>query len=186
MSGISIKNQRILYYGNTAGYLDNGKAIVDPMFHSDELKEYLAEKQGMEIQWTSGVYDRLANGKPGMDGDTPILKNCRIHQLKPDVDVMMKFISYDLLLERFGEPDPENYRVVYDGQLETNDLDAIFEKFNLDHPAGYEGHSLTMSDIIELYDQDGSTFHYVDRSEYKEIDFQPPEQEQQQGQTMSL
>jgi tight adherence protein B len=29
MSSISIKNQRILYYGNTAGYVDNGRAIVE-------------------------------------------------------------------------------------------------------------------------------------------------------------
>lgn len=186
MSGISIKNQRILYYGNTAGYVNKGKAIVDPMFHCEELKEYLAEKQGMEIQWTNGVYDRLANGKPGMDGETPILKNCRIHQLKPDVDIMMKFIGYDELVKQFGEPDPENYRVVYDVQLETNELDGIYEKFNLDHPTGFQGHSLSMSDIIELYDQDSSTFHYVDRFGFKEIDFRPPGQEQQQGQTMGM
>ena len=119
------------------------------MFHCEELKEYLAEKQGMEIQWTNGVYDRLANGKPGMDGETPILKNCRIHQLKPDVDIMMKFIGYDELVKQFGEPDPENYRVVYDVQLETNELDGIYENSNLNHPAGFQGHSLSMSDIIE-------------------------------------
>lgn len=185
MSGISIKNQRILYYGNTAGYIENGRAIVDPMFHSDELKEYLAEKQGMEIQWTNGVYDRLANGKPDLDGDAPILKNCRIHQLKPDVDVMMKFIGYDELVKQFGVPDPENYRVVYDGQLETNDLDAIYEKFNINYPAGFQGHNLSMSDIIELYDQGGSTFHYVDHFGFEEINFQS-QPEQQQSQTMSL
>jgi hypothetical protein len=81
---------------------------------------------------------------------------------------------------------PENYRVVYDVQLETNELDGIYEKFNLNHPAGFQGHSLSMSDIIELYDQDGSTFHYVDRFGFKEIDFRPPGQEQQQGQTMGM
>jgi hypothetical protein len=186
MRGISIKNQRVIFYGNTAGYIENNRAIVDPMFHCDELKDYLTKEQGMEVEWANGVFDRLASGKHDMDGNVPILKNCRIHQLKPDVDVMKKFIGYDELLERFGEPDPENYKVVYDGQLETNDLDAIFEKFNLDHPPGYQGHSLSMSDVIELYDQDGGTFHYVDRFGFKEIGFQPPGQEQQQGQTMSL
>ena len=186
MHGVFIKKDRILFYGNTAGYIENGKAIVDPMFHCEELKDYLAEKQGLEIQWTNGVFDRLASGRPDPDGNTPILKNCRIHQLKPDVDVMMKFIGYDELLERFGEPNPENYQVVYDGQLETNNLDAIYEKFNLDHPPGYQGHSLSMSDVIELYDQNGSSFHYVDRFGFKEVGFQPPEQEQQHGQGMSL
>lgn len=186
MRGISIKNQRVIFYGNTAGYVENNKAIVDPMFRSDELENYLAKEQGIEVQWTNGVFDRLANGKLDLDGNAPIMKNCRIHQLKPEVDVMMKFIGYEELLERFGEPDPQNYKVVYDGQLETNNLDAIFEKFNIDHLPGYQGHSLSMSDVIELYDRDGSTFHYVDRFGFKEIDFQPPEQELQQGQTMSM
>lgn len=129
MNGISIKNHRILFYGNTAGYIENGKAIVDPMFHCEELKDYLTEKQGLEIEWTSGVFDRLASGKLDPDGNAPILKACRIHQLKPDVDAMMKFIGYDELTKSFGEPNPENYKVVYDGQLETNDLDAIYEKY---------------------------------------------------------
>lgn len=186
MNGIRIKNARIQFYGNTAGYIENGKAFVDPMFRCEELKDYLSEKQGLEVQWTNGAFDRLASGKPDLDGNVPILKNCRIHQLKPDVDVMMKFIGYDELLERFGELDPENYQVVYDGQLETNDLDEIYEKFNLDHPPDYKGHSLSMSDVIELYDSAGSSFHYVDRFGFKEIPFQSPEQEQQSGQTMNL
>lgn len=186
MNGVGIKNHRVLFYGNTAGYIENNKAIVDPMFHCEELKDYLTEKQGLEIEWTNGVYDRLAGGRLDPDGNAPVLKNCRIHQLKPDVDVMMKFIGYDELLERFGEPNPDNYKVVYDGQIETNDLDAIYEKFNLDHPPGYQGHSLSMSDVVELYDQNGSSFHYVDRFGFREIAFQPPEQEQQHGQTMTL
>lgn len=186
MNGVSIKNHRVLFYGNTAGYIENGRAIVDPMFRCEELKDYLTMKQGLEIEWTNGVYDRLAGGGLDTDGNAPVLKNCRIHQLKPEVDVMMKFIGYDELLERFGEPNPDNYRVVYDGQIETNDLDAIYEKFNLDHPPGYQGHSLSMSDVIELYDQNGSSFHYVDRFGFKEIAFQSPEQEQQYGQTMVL
>jgi hypothetical protein len=43
-----------------------------------------------------------------------------------------------------------------------------------------------MSDVIELYDDTGSTFHYVDRFGFKEVSFQPPEQELFQGPTMSM
>jgi hypothetical protein len=55
---------------------------------------------------------RTAGGgwKVDPEGNLQVLKKCRVHQLKPDVDVMMKFIGYDELLERFGEPDPDNYR----------------------------------------------------------------------------
>jgi hypothetical protein len=186
MNGIQIRNNRILYYGNTAGYIEKGKAIVDPLFQNEELRSFLTERKGLELEWRNGIFARLAEGKLDREGNLQVLKKCRVHQLKPNVDVMMKFIGYDELLERFGEPDPDNYRVVYDGEVETNNLEELFAKFNLEHPPGYEGHSLSMSDVVELYDDSGSSFHYVDRFGFREISFQPPEQEQYQGPKMSL
>ena len=186
MSAIQIKNNRILYYGNSAGYVEKGKAIVDPLFQNEELRSYLTEKKGLELEWRNGTYERLAVGKLDAEGNAQLLKKCRVWQLKPDVDIMMKFIGYDELLERFGEPDPDNYRMVYDGEVDTNNLEALYAKFNLDHPPGYEGHSLSMSDVIELYDTSGSIFHYVDRFGFKEVSFQPQEQELCQGPEISM
>ena len=188
MDGIQMKNNHILYYGNIAGYLDaeRNTAVVDPMFRTDEMESYLSEQKGLSVKWTPGTYDSLASGTIDTEGNPQVLKKCRIHQLKPNADVMMKFIGYDELTERFGEPDPENYEVVYDGEVGTNDLEALYEKFNIDHPPGYKGHSLSISDVVELYDASGSSFHYVDRFGFKEIAFQAPEQEQRQGPQMSL
>ncbi|AGL02897.1 YodL domain-containing protein [Desulfoscipio gibsoniae] len=186
MNNIRIKNDLILYYGNKAGYIDNGKAVVDPLFQKDELRSYLTEKEGLELEWRSGVYEGLTERRIDPAGGAPLLKSCRVWQLRPDVDPMMKFIGYDELLERFGEPDPDNYRTVYNGEVDTNNLDELFARFNLAHPTGYEGHSLSMSDVIELYDKSVSSFHYVDRFGFKEIPFQPPEQELYQGPTMSM
>lgn len=186
MNDIQIKNNRILYYGNTAGYIARGTAVVDPMFQTDELKSYLSNTKGLDIQWMPGTFERLATGKLDPEGNMQLLKSCRVWQLKPDADVMMKFIGYDELLERFGEPDPDNYRMVFDGEVDTNDLEELYAKFNIDHPAGYEGHSLSMSDVVELYDGSGSSFHYVDRFGFKEIGFDPPGQELSGGPVMSL
>lgn len=198
MKNIEIRNGRILYYGNEAGYVENGRAVVDPIFQSDELSGFLA-KEKLETLWTNGVYDRLtaaretaaagtevltdglAHGLP----DRPSLKSCRIWQLKPDVDIRMKFVGYDELLKNFGEPSPGNYRLAYDGQVETNDLEELYTKFNIDHPPGYEGHSLSMSDVVELYDETGSTFYYVDHFGFKEIGFDPPGQKIRQGPALS-
>ena len=186
MNDIQIKNNRILYYGNTAGYIARGTAVVDPMFQTDELKAYLSNTKGLDIQWTPGTFERLATGKLDPKGNVQLLKSCRVWQLKPDADVMMKFIGYDELLERFGEPDPDNYRAVFDGEVDTNDLEELYTKFNIDHPAGYEGHSLSMSDVVELYDGSGSSFHYVDRFGFREIDFEPTGQELSGGPVMGL
>ena len=57
-------------------------------------------------------------------------------------------------------------------------------KFNLNHPHGFTGHSLSMSDVVELYDSTGSEFYYVDRFGFQEIDFEP--KDQVQGMNMSI
>lgn len=181
MKNIDIKNGIISYYGNTAGYVEDGKAVVDPMFKNDELTAYLAEKQNLSVEWTNGVYDRLMSGAvESTDRNAAPLKSCRIWQLKPDSDIMIRFIGYEDLINRGnGEPDPANYQTVYDGQIGTNNLDVIYMRFNIEHPHGFEGHSLSMSDVIELYDESGSQFHYVDTFGFREISFggQEPEQE---------
>lgn len=42
------------------------------------------------------------------------------------------------------------YDLVYEGNPEYENLDDIFEMFNLNHPKGYKGHSLSVSDIVEV------------------------------------
>ena len=88
----------------------------------------------------------------------------------------MKFIGYDTLVTRFGEPDPQNYHMVYDGEIETNELERIYDKFDDGQEVpGYTGHSLSMSDVIELYDEEASEFYYVDYRDFKPVAFGGPE-----------
>lgn len=50
----------------------------------------------------------------------------------------------------------EQYKTVYSGTIEEDDLNInqilenIFIKFNISHPEGFEGHSLSTSDIVIL------------------------------------
>lgn len=93
----------------------------------------------------------------------------------------MKFAPYDLLVQRFGEPEAQNYQVAYDGEIETNDLERIFEKFDAGPPVpGYVGHSISVSDVIELYDGEGSEYYYVDSRQFKAVAFGAEEPEQAQ------
>lgn len=185
MRGIRVEHGRIIYFGNPAGYIAGSQAVVDPIFKGKELENYLERQGGIEaVVWKSGVYDRLMNGISETQGAKP-LKSCRIWQLKPEVNIYMKFSGYDALVTRFGEPEPQNYRMVYDGVIETNDPECIFDKF---HEGGvipeYTGHPLSISDIIELYDGAGSEFYYVDTADFKPIAFGKTEPEQ--SQTMQL
>lgn len=117
------------------------RPVVDPMFEREELKDFLNHQRDIrEVKWQNGVFDRLVN-QAEPSPDQPVLKNVRVWQLKPDVDIRMKFISYEEMCRQFGSPSAEQYQLVYDGAVETNDLEALYTTFNTEWPEGYTGHS---------------------------------------------
>lgn len=186
MQGITLKNGQITYYGNPVGYMEKGTAIVDSSFQTNELSQWLQSRQ-LPSRWTDGVMERLLTvGQFAENTETAApLKNVRIWQLRPETNIYMKFISLDERTGRFGEPVQPDYQVVFDGQLGTNDLELIYERCNMEHPSGYMGHSLSMSDVVELYDVSGSDFYYCDRFDFKQISFIQEEQTQGMEYTMN-
>ena len=121
-----------------------------------------------------------------------------IYQLKPNLELdSLRFEGTESLKrmgitkDNFDAIKPENYTLLYVGELselqkETQGatLEAIFEKFNLDHPEDFRGHSLSVSDIVVLHQNGQNTAHFVDFFGYTEIpDFlreQTPEKEEMQ------
>jgi len=49
MRGIEQRNGCIYYYGSPAGYIESGEqAVLDAMFHSDELESF-AHRSGLAV-----------------------------------------------------------------------------------------------------------------------------------------
>ena len=48
------------------------------------------------------------------------------------------------------------------GPTQGETLEAVYEKFNIDHPTDYKGHSLSVSDIVVLHQDGENTAHFVD------------------------
>ena len=69
---------------------------------------------------------------------------------------------------------PENYNLVYVGELselskdyiglqtQGDTLEALYEKFNIDRPEDFKGHSLSVSDIVVLHEKGENSAHFVD------------------------
>ena len=91
----------------------------------------------------------------------------------------MRFIPYEALLERFGQPDRRHYETVYDGLVGTNDPEEIYTLFR-DPVPGYDSRPIGISDVLELYDADSSEFYYCDRVGFRQIEF-APQQEMDMG-----
>jgi hypothetical protein len=53
-----------------------------------------------------------------------------------------------------------------------NDLEIcekLFQKFNIDHPKNFAGHSMSVSDIVMFRDGNVNTFYYCDSIGFKKI-----------------
>lgn len=76
----------------------------------------------------------------------------RIIQLKDVAGCGYAFMNYNYAKTHgFGFDD---YKVVYEGECPDGDdietLEHLFYKFNIQHPTDFKGHSLSVSDIVEL------------------------------------
>lgn len=187
MKSIYIENGIIMYYGSRVGTITGGCAVADPLFQGPELTDFLSKQRNIqEIQWMNGLYDRLMNAPKEADIRQAVLKNVRVWQLRPDVDIRIKFIPFEELHRNFGLPDLSNYERVYDGAADTNDLESLYLKFRDQNPPGFAGYPMSISDVIELYDSQGSSFYYVDRRGFQQVEFSQPVQEQFHTHTMQL
>lgn len=174
MKNIYFRDGILIYYGNPAGYLSEGKVVLDSIFDKEEIIAFLSEKEKLAVEIRSGVYDRLSEGG-GMEMTVEAAKGrrIRIYQLKQDSPFMMRFIS---LAERenrgYGKPQAEEYALVYEGEVENFSLEEVWEKFGRRVPKDFEGHALSISDVVELIEDEASRFFYVEPKGFAEIVFQ--------------
>lgn len=144
---IQMKNGCLVYYGNLIGYQakNQTEVTVDPQFRREELESWLA-RRGLVPRWEEGVYERLSNEGFRVSDSSPELQSCRIWQLKPGTPIQMRFIGLDAMAQKFGGPTPEQYHVVYDGRIQDNDLEKLWNKFSRT-PLGPDGQPLATADL---------------------------------------
>ena len=180
---------------------DTDVAEIHNAFYGTDL-EFEIEKE-LGITWVESInYEDGSVITPEMARKEQLLyastDKYGIYQLKPNPELdSLRFEGTESLKrmgitkDNFDAIKPENYTLLYVGELselqkETQGatLEAIFEKFNLDHPEDFRGHSLSVSDIVVLHQNGQNTAHFVDSFGYTEIpDFlreQTPEKEKMQ------
>lgn len=95
------------------------------------------------------------------------LRNC-------EDTVYERFLSLPSLKRMGQEPEIDHYEVVYTAPLlPYRDLITMLEetytKFNIDCPADFTGHSLSVSDIVALQEGGRVSCYYVDSIGFKEL-----------------
>ena len=145
---------------------DPNRSRVDEMLAAAEKaeREYAAEAAAY-AQTPAAIVEqaRAAQGEP--------VGSFSIYQLKGGNETLdYRFEPLDSIHRNGLSVKPENYELVYEAPLtEKDNLESIYTRFNVDRPADFTGHSLSVSDIVVLHQGGKDTAHYCDRAGFSEV-----------------
>ena len=145
---------------------DPNRSRVDEMLAAAEKaeREYAAEAAAY-VQTPAAIVEqaRAAQGEP--------VGSFSIYQLKGGNETLdYRFEPLDTIRNNGLSVKPENYELVYEAPLtEKDNLESIYTRFNVDRPADFTGHSLSVSDIVVLHQNGKDTAHYCDRAGFSEV-----------------
>ncbi|BDF58858.1 hypothetical protein CE91St36_16750 [Christensenellaceae bacterium] len=145
---------------------DPDRSRVDEMLAAAERleREYAAEAAAY-AQTPAAIVEqaRAARGEP--------VGSFSIYQLKGGNETLdYRFEPLDSIHRNGLSVKPENYELVYEAPLtEKDNLESIYTRFNVDRPADFTGHSLSVSDIVVLHQDGKDTAHYCDRAGFSEV-----------------
>ena len=145
---------------------DPNRSRVDEMLAAAEKaeREYAAEAAAY-VQTPAAIVEqaRAAQGEP--------VGSFSIYQLKGGNETLdYRFEPLDSIHRNGLSVKPENYELVYEAPLtEKDNLESIYTRFNVDRPADFTGHSLSVSDIVVLHQNGKDTAHYCDRAGFSEV-----------------
>ena len=145
---------------------DPNRSRVDEMLAAAEKaeREYAAEAAAY-VQTPAAIVEqaRAAQGEP--------VGSFSIYQLKGGNETLdYRFEPLDAIHRNSLSVKPENYELVYEAPLtEKDNLESIYTRFNVDRPADFTGHSLSVSDIVVLHQDGKDTAHYCDRAGFSEV-----------------
>ena len=99
------------------------------------------------------------------------MKEYEIYQLKDNAaSSNLLFLSSSELEKTGHTANIARYDMIYYGTMTPGmNLDSIYTKFNVDRPSDFQGHSLSVSDVIVVRDEEEVTAYYVDSFGFKPI-----------------
>ena len=145
---------------------DPNRSRVDEMLAAAEKaeREYAAEAAAY-AQTPAAIVEQARAAQ-----DEPV-GSFSIYQLKGGNETLdYRFEPLDSIHRNGLSVKPENYELVYEAPMtEKDNLESIYTRFNVDRPADFTGHSLSVSDIVVLHQGGKDTAHYCDRAGFSEV-----------------
>ena len=102
----------------------------------------------------------------------------KIYQINIDRDYNLVAFANLEALERYqgtSEIDSTIYDEVFSGTVDCSELEDVYRMFNLDHPEGYTGRSLSVSDVVQITAgrDPAPGFYFCDSFGFEKVRFEP-------------
>ena len=134
------------------------------------LQDYEAQVQ-VEIAQEAAAAGMTVEEYAAAGFEAPQQDSFSIYQLRNEDSTRdYRFEPYDRLQAAGRTVDKANYMEVYAAPLTAGTtLEDIYRTFNIDHPADFKGHSLSVSDVVVLHQNGQDTAHYCDSVGFQQV-----------------
>ena len=181
-SGETLTPEQTAYFNAVLDYVKECRPLLNQgQYHLPEppqladfdqsLQDYKKQIEA-ELEQEAAAAGLTVEEYVASDYEAPAQPNFSIYQVPPGPEGRdFRYRSYEELQADGLSVDRKNYQLVYTAPLDKDTtLDEIYRRFNIEHPADYKGHSLSMGDIV-VFRQDGKqTAYYVDEgADYRQV-----------------
>ena len=181
-SGETLTPEQTAYFNAVLDYVKECRPLLNQgQYHLPEppqladfdqsLQDYKKQIEA-ELEQEAAAAGLTVEEYVASDYEAPAQPNFSIYQVPPDPEGRdFRYRSYEELQADGLSVDRKNYQLIYSAPLDKDiTLDEIYRRFNMEHPADYKGHSLSMGDIV-VFRQDGKqTAYYVDEgADYRQV-----------------
>ena len=181
-SGETLTPEQTAYFNAVLDYVKECRPLLNQgQYHLPEppqladfdqsLQDYKKQIEA-ELEQEAAASGLTVEEYVASDYEAPAQPNFSIYQVPPGPEGRnLRYRSYEELQADGLSVDRKNYQLIYTAPLDKDTtLDEIYRRFNMEHPADYKGHSLSMGDIV-VFRQDGKqTAYYVDEgADYRQV-----------------
>ena len=179
--GQDISPERTAYYNAIVTYVQDCRSMLnqgrydlpEPPKLADfdqSLQDYEAQVQA-EIAQEAAAAGMTVEEYVAAGFEAPQQDSFSIYQLRnEDSTRVYRFEPYDRLQAAGLTVDKANYTEVYAAPLTAGTtLEDIYRTFNVDYPADFKGHSLSVSDVVVLHQNGQNTAHYCDSVGFQQV-----------------
>lgn len=181
-SGETLTPEQTAYFNAVLDYVRECRPLLNQgQYHLPEppqladfdqsLQDYKKQIEA-ELEQEAATAGLTVEEYVASDYEAPAQPNFSIYQVPPGPEGRdFRYRSYEELQADGLSVDRKNYQLIYSAPLDKDiTLDEIYRRFNMEHPADYKGHSLSMGDIV-VFRQDGKqTAYYVDEgADYRQV-----------------